>query len=161
ADHVRISGGNQRTATGDRVLGGRTLLQWNRAAATVATPDPTFASAPMTCSSPQGTTSDCDLGAIHGAGGTMWVAVAETDTVLSTSGAGWSLSHAGVIVGDLFAISANDVVFTSSGQSALPRWNGTSFVREDTSSSDAMPILFQPPGGPTLLGGLSGIVEHR
>jgi hypothetical protein len=102
-----------------------------------------------------------DLLAIHGAGGVAWIAQAGGDIVHQNDGTGWVARHAGASVGGIFATSATDVVFSSSAQSTIIRWNGSAFAAEDSGSASPTPVLFQPPGGPMLASGLSGaIVQH-
>jgi hypothetical protein len=123
-----------------------TLLLWNRASPGVAVPDPSL------------TTTD-DLGAIHGAGGVTWIADAPSSVLYSTP-SGWTQVSAGVAVGGLFAVDATNVVVSSSGQSQLARWNGSKFVLEDNGAGSPTSVLFQPPGGTMLAGGLDALVQH-
>lgn len=123
-----------------------TLLRWSRAEPSVATPDPTL-------------TTALDLGAIHGAGGTTWIA-AGGDAILRSTDGGWEQLATGISAGGVFAIAPDDVVISSSGSSQLARWDGTTWHREDNAAGMPTPILFKPPGGPMLAGWLSALVEH-
>jgi len=136
ADHLWITGSRG------------TLLTWSRDRPDVATPDPSL---PPTAD---------DLGAIHGAGGIVWIA-AGADRVLQRTASGWTTLSTGVAASGIFAVSATDVVVASAAQSVVARWNGREFVREDNASGMPTPVLFQPPGGPMLAGGLDVLVEHR
>ena len=122
-----------------------TLLQWTRSSPDVAVPDPTLS------------TTD-DLGAIHGAGGSVWIAAG--DHVLHGTAAGWTPVATGVGVGGIFASDATTVVIAASGQSKIARWNGSAFVPEDNGAAMPTPVLFQPPGGMMLAGGLKALVQH-
>jgi hypothetical protein len=124
-----------------------TLLTWTRSSPDVAVPDPSLP--PIAA----------DLGAIHGAGGTTWIAAGGTQLLLHTP-AGWTTMSAGVGVDGIFAIDADNVVVASAATSQIARWNGTQFVVEDNGSGDPTPVLFQPPGGPMLAGWLQGLVQH-
>ncbi|MCW5806924.1 MAG: hypothetical protein KIT31_31485 [Deltaproteobacteria bacterium] len=101
---------------------GGTFLRWDRANPGVATPDP-------------GITTTADLGPIHGANGTAWIARAQGAKVLRNSGAGWQELPAVTVgsaeTGGIFAVDDGNVVVSSSGQALLARWNGTAFVREE------------------------------
>ncbi len=133
-DHLWISG-----AQG-------TLLQWNRSSPDVLVPDPTLASTD-------------NLGAIAGVDGVMWIAAGDA-AVVTGSDAGWTKVATPVSADGIFAIDATNVVISSAGQSQLARWNGTAFVPEDNSAGAPTPVLFQPPGGTMLAGGLKTLVEH-
>lgn len=123
-----------------------TLLTWSRDQPDVATPDPTLS------------TPD-DLGAISGAGGVTWITAGASDVLRSTA-TGWERIHAGVSGGGLFATGPDQVVVSAAGQSALARWNGTAFVREDSGTQLATPVLYAPPGGHMLAAGLNTLVVH-
>ncbi|HVK78102.1 MAG TPA: hypothetical protein VM734_32565, partial [Kofleriaceae bacterium] len=100
-----------------------TVLKWNRATPAVVTPDPIPTTRP--------------LGPMHGAGGVAWIASAETGTVWRNAGAGWTELPAvtvGNTSGGLFAVGADDVVLSSSGQSSTWRWDGSAFAQETNAS---------------------------
>jgi hypothetical protein len=134
ADHLWIAGA------------GGTLLQWNRSSPDVMSPDPTLS------------TTD-DLGAIHGADGVMWIAAGDA-AVMRQSAAGWTRIATPVSPDSIFAIGDTNVVVSSRGQSQMARWNGTAFVPEDNGAGAPTSVLFQPPGGTMLAGGLKTLVEH-
>jgi hypothetical protein len=127
---------------------GGTLLAWKRTNPGAAIPDPTF---PLTTD---------DLGPIHGADGITWIGVTSASRVWMGKPSGWSAVPTGVVPSSVVAVSATNVVVSASGQSMVARWNGTQFTPEDNASGMPTPILFQPPGGPMLAGGLSGFVQH-
>lgn len=145
-DHVYITG-----AQG-------TLLRWDRATPTVATPDPTLDPSLIPVDAIHGT--PLDLGPISGAGGKLWVGMPISSDLLTFDGTAWTRVHSGVPAGGLLALDATHVVVSSPGQSLLARWDGTSWTTEDLASGTTMPVLFQPPGGPLLAGGLGGLVQH-
>ena len=130
-----------------------TLLTWDRAKPDLLTPDPTLPA-----------TTD-DLVAVHGAGGVTWIATSNIE-VLRNTGTGWTPLETAcgpgcwVVARGLFAVDANNVVLSAAGQSRMARWNGTSFVLEDTGNALPSPVLFQPPGGPMLAGGSHGFTQH-
>jgi hypothetical protein len=146
-DHVYITG-----AQG-------TLLRWDRAKPTVATPDPTLDASLIPVDPIHGT--PLDLGPISGAGDRVWVGMPISSDLLTYDGTRWTVVHAGVPAGGLLALDATHAVVSSPGQSLLARWDGTAWTPEDIASGTTMPVLFQPPGGPLLAGGLGGLVEHR
>ena len=80
--------------------------------------------------------------------------------LLSYDGTTWTRAHSGVPAGGLLALDATHAVVSSPGQSLLARWDGTAWTPEDIASGTTMPVLFQPPGGPLLAGGLGGLVQH-
>jgi hypothetical protein len=123
-----------------------TLLQWNRASPDIATPDPTLS------------TTD-DLGAIHGAGGLVWIA-AGSAAVLKGTASGWTKITTNISVDAIFAVDDKNVVIASRTQSQIARWNGSAFVLEDNAAAAPTPVLFQPPGGKMLAGGLKTLVQH-
>src|SRR5262249_41841020 len=126
---------------------------WTRTAPGILKLDPTFPS-----------TVNVPLGPIHGAGGTTWIAAAQRSTVFRNSGSGWIEMPAfttGDYGGGLWAISPTNVVLSSSGQSLVARYNGTSWVREESGYGSAAPRIFRPPGGPTFLGTYGLLLEHN
>lgn len=123
-----------------------TLLKWERTRPEVALPDPSLA-------------TDDDLGAMHGANGTVWIA-AGYDSVLRGDASGWTKIPTNMAVDSLFVISDRDVVISSASQSLLARWNGSAFVQEDNASAVPTPVLFKPGNGPMLAGGLRSLVQH-
>jgi len=126
-----------------------TLLTWNSSEPGVATRDTTL---PFTTD---------DLGPIHGADGITWIGVTNNLYVYRNAApGGWTKVMANVVPNGLFAVSATNVVVSSSAQSRLARWNGAQFVAEDNASGIATPILFRPPGGTMLASGLWGLVQH-
>lgn len=135
AEHVWLSGSQG------------TLLKWQRSNPTVAVSDPTL------------TTAD-DLGVIHGAGGVAWISTGD-GVLKGTALGGWTKIATPFAADGLFAIDADNVVISSGAQSHLARWNGSAFVLEDNGSAAPTPVLFQPPGGPLLAGGLKTLVQHQ
>ena len=133
-DHVWIAG-----ARG-------TLLRWDRADPGVMTPDPSLS-------------TDLDLTSIHGAGGTTWIATA-VSSVFRNAGQGWTQMPAGIAGGTIYALDATTVVLSAPGQGLLARWNGTAWAIEDNAAGMPTPVLFRPPGGPLIAGGLSSLVQH-
>jgi hypothetical protein len=134
ADHLWITGSHG------------TLLTWNRSSPNTMVVDSTLS------------TTD-DLGAIAGAGGVMWIGTGDA-AVMTGSDSGWTRITTTVSPDAIFAIDAMNVVISSAGQSQLARWNGSGFVAEDNSAGSPTPVLFQPPGGTMLAGGLKTLVEH-
>jgi len=130
-----------------------TLLQWDRAKPDILTPDP---AAPATTD---------DLVAVHGAGGVTWIATSNIN-VLRNTGTGWTQLETScgpgcfIAASTLFAIDANNVVLSASGQSRMARWNGKEFVLEDSGNALSSTVIFQPPGGPMLAGGSHGFTQH-
>lgn len=122
-----------------------TLLQWERSRPDVLTPDLTLDATE-------------DLGAIHGANGLIWIAAGAA--VYRGNGTSWTRITTNISADGLFAVDDDDVVISSAGQSLLARWNGTSFVVEDNGAALPTPVLYQPPGGPMLAGGLKTLVVH-
>lgn len=146
ADHVYITGTQG------------TLLRWDRASPEVATPDPTLDASLIPVDAEHGT--PLDLGPISGAGGKLWIGMPLAGDLLAYDGAAWTKVHSGVPAGGLLAIDASHVVVSSPGQSLLARWDGTAWNVEDIASGTTMPVLFQPPGGALLAGGLGSLVQH-
>lgn len=134
ADHLWIAGTNG------------TLLQWTR-------DQPDIAVAQLSL----GTTEH--LGAVHGTGRTVWVAA--EGAVLRNTGDGWERIPTGMAVDGLFAIDDDNVVISSASQSLLARWNGSAFALEDNGSAMPTPVVFQPPGGKMLAGGLKSLVQRQ
>lgn len=135
-----------------------TLLRWDRASPAVATPDATLPASLIPVDPAHGT--PLDLGPISGAGGNLWIGMPNSSDLLRYDGATWTLSHSGVPAGGLLALDASHVVVSAPGQSLLARWDGTAWTTEDIAAGKTMPVLFQPPGGPLLAGGLEGLVQH-
>jgi hypothetical protein len=134
-DHVWVTGTNG------------TLLQWERSRPTVLTPDLTLSTAD-------------DLGAIHGANGLVWIGSGSAVYKRSVAGTSWTKIVTNLSADGLFAIDDDNVVISSASQSLMARWNGAAFVIEDNASALPTPVLFQPPGGPMLAGGLKTLVLH-
>ncbi len=126
---------------------GGTFLRWDRTNPSVMTPDPSLA-------------TKTDLGAISGAGGTLWIAIPPSSVLQRIGDGPWTTIPANVAVGGIFAVDADHVVVASSGQDQLARWNGGKFVTEDTGASRPTPVLYQPPGGTMVAGGLDVLLSH-
>ena len=129
-----------------------TLLIWSRQTPAVAQRDGTF---PITAR---------QLGPVRGAGGTVWVAQPETGSLWRNSGAGWAEQSAYTVgneYGGLVALGADQVALSSSGNSLFARYDGTSWVRQDTNCGIATPLLFQPPGGMMWMGNTGALLQHR
>src|SRR5262249_40912973 len=112
------------------------------------------------------TVSGIPLGPVHGAGGVVWVACAQRGSVLRKSASSaWEELPAftvGDVGGGLFAIDADHIVLSSSGQSLVARYNGVAFIREDSNCGTATPKLFMPPGGSMWMGQtFSGLLSHE
>lgn len=135
-----------------------TLLRWDRAKPTVATPDSTLDRSLIPVDPEHGT--PLDLGPISGAGGKLWIGMPLGIDLLTYDGTTWTSARSGVPAGGLLALDASHVVVSSPGQSLLARWDGTAWTTEDIVSGTTMAVLFQPPGGPLLAGGLRGLVQH-
>jgi hypothetical protein len=136
ADHLWISGSSG------------TLLQWDRAAPDVMTPDPTF---PATTN---------DLGWIHGADGVMWIVNPQTFFVTRHSGSSWSQINTGLIAQRVFALSDENVLVSSSTTDGyIARWNGSEFVIEDHDAEGTLQNVYAPPQGHTWL--TDGFVVSR
>lgn len=131
---------------------GGKILRWSREAPDVVVPDPSLVTA-------------MDLGPIHGADGTAWLAQPQGSMVWRNDGEGWTSLPAVTVgnaeTGGLFAVSKTNVVLSSGAQTLTARWNGVGFAREDNASGVPKPLLFKPPGGKMLAGWVNGgIVEH-
>lgn len=127
-----------------------TVLRWERANPTVMTPDSTL---PTTR----------DLGPIHGAAGTTWIASAATSTIWRNAGSGWVELPAvttGSYSGGLLVVDANDILTAPSTGYMMSRWDGAGWVPEDNACVVGTPRLFKPAGGSTWAAGTRGIVRR-
>jgi hypothetical protein len=138
ADHLWITGS------------GGTLLQWLRTSPDVMTPEPTF----------NGLTTN-DLGSISGSGGTVVIANPNTYFASVNRNGTWSQMNTNTIASNVFAISSENIVVTSSTDDGhLSRWNGSEFLVEDYGYEGVMFNVFQPPLGHMWLTNGRGVAQH-
>lgn len=138
------------------IVGARgTLLRWERARPDVLVPEDSGV--------------DADLRAIHGAGGAVWIATSGLGpdgmvAVLERSGATW-IRHPVPHLLDATAVHANaadDVRFVGLNNAGrVFRWNGSTFVEEQTGSTGAFWAVFQPEGSPAWIGGDRALLRRE